>query len=308
MRALITGGAGFIGSNIVDIFIENGIDVAVLDDLSTGFIENLNSRARFYKVDIRDAAAVAEVFDAEKPDFVDHLAAQMDVRRSTIDPVFDAEVNIIGSLNIIINSLRVGVKKIIYASTGGAVYGEPEYLPADENHPVNPICQYGISKHTVEHYLYLYRYNYGLEYTVLRYPNVYGPRQNPHGEAGVVAIFTNKIISGEAPTIFGDGSQTRDYTYVKDVANANLIALEKGNGEIINIGTGLETSVNDIFNSLNTWCKTNLTPVYARERLGEIQRVALNADKAKRVLGWKPDYTLDRGLGETVEFIKKNLK
>jgi len=217
MRILVTGGAGFIGSHVVDRYVADGHHVAIIDNLSTGFEENINPQAVFYKVDITDQQAVAEVFEKERPEIVNHHAAQMDVRRSVADPAFDAVTNIVGSIHLIENAVRTNVSKFIYASTGGAVYGEPRYLPADEDHPINPLSQYGISKHTVEHYLQLYQVNDGLTYTVLRYGNVYGPRQNPHGEAGVNAIFAGLMLAGKQPTIFGDGSKTRDYVYVSDV-------------------------------------------------------------------------------------------
>ncbi len=213
MKVLVTGGAGFIGSNVVDLFIENGYEVVVVDDLSTGRASNLNPAAKFYQVDIR-SPQIDEIFAAERPDYVDHHAAQMNVRRSIKEPLFDAEVNVVGSLNLIEAAKRYGVKRFVYISTGGAVFGEPVYLPCDENHPINPICQYGASKHTVEHYLYMYQVNYGLPYTVLRYPNVYGPRQDPRGEAGVIAIFTGQMLNGEPVVINGDGEQERDYVYV----------------------------------------------------------------------------------------------
>jgi UDP-glucose 4-epimerase len=216
-KILVTGGAGFIGSHVVDLFLEQGYEVVILDDLSTGRASNLNPQAKFYQMDIR-SPEVRSVFDAERPDYVSHHAAQMDVRRSVAQPLFDADVNIVGSINLIECAKDFGVKRFVYISTGGAVYGEPERLPCDEAHPINPICQYGASKHTVEHYLYMYHVNYGLKYTVLRYPNVFGPRQDPHGEAGVVAIFTGKMLSGEPVVVNGDGEQTRDFVYVGDCA------------------------------------------------------------------------------------------
>ena len=251
MKILVTGGAGFIGSHVVDACVESGYQVVVVDDLSTGRISNLNPAATFYKMDIRDPE-MAQVFEIERPDFVDHHAAQMDVRRSIVDPLFDADVNIRGSINLLECSRRVGVKLFVYISTGGAVYGEPVYLPCDEEHPINPICQYGASKHTVEHYLYMYQVNYGLEYTVLRYPNVYGPRQDPHGEAGVVAIFTGQMITDQQVVINGDGEQERDFVYVGDCARANLLALQSaGPSGIYNLGCGVGTSVNQVFQVLS---------------------------------------------------------
>ncbi|NOX98120.1 MAG: NAD-dependent epimerase/dehydratase family protein, partial [Nitrospirae bacterium] len=269
-KILVTGGAGFIGSNLVDRLIKEGHEVVIVDDLSTGLERNLNPEAKFYKMDIREEK-LAEVFATEKPDFVSHHAAQMDVRRSVREPMFDAAVNILGSLNIIENCRKHKVKKIIYISTGGAVYGEPDYLPVDEKHPIEPECQYGISKHTVEHYLHLYKLTYGLNYTVLRYPNVYGPRQNPHGEAGVNAIFIGKMLKNEVPTIFGDGKQLRDYVYVDDVVKANLLSLERGEGQIYNIGSGIGTSVNKIYQTLQGILGFQEAPKYASSRTGEIE-------------------------------------
>lgn len=224
---LVTGGAGFIGSHLVDALVERGDEVVVIDNLSTGFQGNANPHAKLYKLSINDTG-LAEVFEREKPQIVSHHAAQVDLRRSVAEPLFDVQENILGSLNVIVNSVHYGVENLIYASSGGAVYGEPQYLPVDENHPINPISQYGVSKHTVEHYLRLYALQYGLNYVVLRYPNVYGPRQNPLGEAGVVAIFARQMLRGERPTIFGSGDKTRDYTHVSDVVTAHLIAMERG--------------------------------------------------------------------------------
>src|SRR4030067_347000 len=226
MKGLVTGGAGFIGSHVVDALISAGYEVVVVDDLSTGNLANLNPAATFYQMDIR-SQQLAEVFEKERPAYVDHHAAQMDVRRSIADPLFDAEVNVIGSINLIECCRRYGVKRLIYISTGGAVYGEPEYLPCDEAHPINPICPYGASKHTVEHYLFMYQQNYGLEYNVLRYPNVYGPRQDPHGEAGVVAIFTGQMLDDKQVVINGDGEQPRYFVYVEGCAQANRLAMNR---------------------------------------------------------------------------------
>ncbi len=219
-RVLVTGGAGFIGSHVVDRLVAAGHDVAVVDNLATGRRANLNPAARFYELDIRDPA-LGTVVERERPAVISHHAAQVDVRRSTADPLYDADVNILGSLNVLKVAVEHGVRKVIYISTGGAVYGEPEYLPVDEDHPIHPLCEYGASKHAVEHYLYMYAENYDLDYTVLRYPNVYGPRQDPHGEAGVVAIFSQKMLKGETCTINGDGTQERDFLYVADCARAN---------------------------------------------------------------------------------------
>ncbi len=305
-RFLVTGGAGFIGSHVVDRLIEEGHHVAVVDDLSTGSLKNVNRKAAFYETDIRGKDLNA-IFEKEKPDFVDHHAAQMDVRRSVREPMFDADVNVLGSLNLIENCLKYDVKKIIYISTGGAVYGEPEYLPVDESHPVKPLCQYGISKHTVEHYLYFYGQTYGMRYTVLRYPNVYGPRQNPHGEAGVNAIFIGRMLKGEVPSIFGDGEQLRDYVYVGDIVESNFAALDRGDGEACNIGSGIGTSVNQIYEKLQEIIGFSEPPIYAEARTGEIEKVYLESSKALQELGWSAQVTFDEGLRTTVEWFRAHL-
>ncbi|MFC1682623.1 NAD-dependent epimerase/dehydratase family protein [Candidatus Zixiibacteriota bacterium] len=303
MKILVTGGAGFIGSNVADEFIAQGHEVVIVDDLSTGFQNNVPKEATFYPVDIRDPD-LSNVFEKEKPEVVDHHAAQIDVRKSVVDPMFDAQVNVLGSLNVLQQCVKHGVKKVLYASTGGAVYGEPDYLPADEKHPIRPLCQYGITKHTVEHYLYLYHHNYGLDYTVLRYPNVYGPRQDPHGEAGVVAIFTEALFAGQRPTIFGDGTHTRDYVFVGDIARANHLALEAGSGQVINLGWGREISVNDICTCLKKHLGVEIEPIYAEERLGEIHRICLNGARAQEQLHWQPQVALDEGIRRTVEYYR----
>ena len=303
-KILVTGGAGFIGSHVVDVFLENGFEVVVLDDLSTGRASNLNPSAKFYKMDIRDPK-VREIFEAERPDFVSHHAAQMDVRRSVAQPLFDADVNILGSINLIEAAKEFGVKRFIYISTGGAVYGEPEYVPCDEAHPINPICQYGASKHTVEHYLFMYHVNYGLKYTVLRYPNVFGPRQDPHGEAGVVAIFTGRMMAGEPVVIYGDGEQTRDFVYVSDCARANYLAatVEHQPG-IYNIGWGVPTSVNQIFAALAKATGYALPAGYGPAKVGETRHIYLEASKARKDLGWSATVSLDEGMRKTVEYFK----
>ncbi len=305
MKILVTGGAGFIGSNVADGFIAQGHQVVVVDNLSSGYARNVPGQAVFHQLDIGDAR-LEEVFRKERPDMVDHHAAQIDVRKSVEDPMYDARVNVLGSLNVIQQCVRHGVKKIIYASTGGAVYGEPEYLPADERHPVRPLCQYGVTKHTVEHYLYLYRHHYGLDYTVLRYPNVYGPRQDPLGEAGVVAIFTEALMHGRRPTIYGDGTHTRDYVFVGDIVAANILALQHGGGMILNLGWGREISVNDIFETLKKDLSSDVEPIYGEERLGEIHRICLDSSRAREVLGWKPEVDLDQGIGRTVRYYREH--
>lgn len=306
-KVLITGGAGFIASNVADKMIELGHSVVIVDDLSSGFEYNINPKAKFYKMDIRDPK-LKEVFAKEKPDYVDHHAAQMDVRKSVEDPMFDADVNIKGGLHVIMLALEYKVKKFIYASTGGAVYGEPEYLPVDEKHPVNAISQYGISKHTLEHYLFLYNYLYGMNYTILRYPNVFGPRQNPHGEAGVNAIFIGMMLEGKTPKIFGTGTAVRDYIYVGDVVEANIIAMTKGDKNIYNLGWGRGISVNEIYAILQKLLKFENPPIYAEARAGEIERVYLDATKAKKELGWEPKVTYEEGLQKTIDWFREKKK
>jgi UDP-glucose 4-epimerase len=303
-KILVTGGAGFIGSHVVEQFIGRGFEVVILDDLSTGRASNLNPAARFYQMDIRDPK-IREVFEAEKPDFISHHAAQMDVRRSVAQPLFDADVNILGSINVIECAREFGVKRFVYISTGGAVYGEPERVPCEETDPINPICQYGASKHTVEHYLFMYHVNYGLKYTVLRYPNVFGPRQDPHGEAGVVAIFTGKMMAGEPVTIYGDGTQTRDFVYVSDCALANYLAVSVDHQPgIYNLGWGQPTSVNDIFSTLAKVTDYPLPAQYGPAKVGETKHIYLNAEKAKRELGWSATVNLEDGLRQTVEYFR----
>jgi UDP-glucose 4-epimerase len=305
VKVLVTGGAGFIGSHVVDLFIENDYDVVIVDDLSTGRESNLNPKAKFYQVDIR-SPQIAEIFEQEKPDFVNHHAAQMDVRKSVEDPLFDADVNVRGSINLIEAARVNNVKHFVYISTGGAVYGEPEYLPCDEAHPINPICPYGASKHTVEHYLYMYKENYGLNYTVLRYPNVYGPRQDPHGEAGVVAIFTGQMLNSEQSIIYGDGENTRDFVFVGDCARANLLALTVDHPSgIYNIGWGKPTSVNHIFNALKEITSYPLPDVHGPAKLGETRYIYLDAEKARRELGWEATISLEDGLRQTVDYFKQ---
>ena len=308
MKILVTGGAGFIGSNLTDKLIDSGHQVVVIDNLTTGFEKFINPRAKFYLADIRDGAVIDKIFEMEKPGIVNHHAAQIDVRKSVDTPVFDAQCNILGSINLIKSALDHKVKKFIYISTGGAVYGEPQANPVAETHPVNPECQYGISKHTVEHYLYLYQLHYGLKYTVLRYPNVYGPRQNPQGEAGVNAIFIHQMLNGKTPQIFGDGEQLRDYIFIDDIVSANLIAMEKGDNDIFNIGSGIGTSVNEIYQQLKEILNFPHDPVYAPPRTGEINRIYLDAAKAKKILGWECRVSFREGLSKTVDWHRKQIQ
>ena len=304
MRILVTGGAGFIGSHVADRFASLGHEVAVLDNLSTGFRDFVPAQARFFHVDITDAEAVDRCFAEFRPEIVDHHAAQIDVRKSVLDPLFDARVNILDGVQLLGACTKHGVRKVIYSSTGGALYGEGRSLPATEDHPVNPESPYGASKHTLEHYLYLWKLLHGLDYTVLRYPNVYGPRQNPHGEAGVNAIFIGLMLRGERPRIFGTGEQVRDYLYVGDVVEANQVALSAGSGETVNLGTGVGTSVNQIFRELQDILGFVGEPIYEAARPGEVQRIFLDASRARRVLGWQPRTGFREGLERTVEWTR----
>ena len=300
MRILVTGGAGFIGSHVVDRFVVLGHEVAVLDNLSTGKREFVNRKAHLFETDITDPAAVERCVAEWTPEIVDHHAAQIDVRHSVDDPVFDARTNILGALELLQACRRHSVRKFIYASTGGALYGEGRHLPATEDHPINPESPYGASKHALEHYLHLWKLLHGLDFTVLRYPNVFGPRQNPHGEAGVNAIFIGLMLHGKRPRIFGNGEALRDYVYVDDVVEANVLALERGSGEMVNIGTGIGTSVNDIFRELKSILGFSLEPLYEAARPGEVQKIYLDATRAKRVLGWTPKTSFRAGLEKTV--------
>jgi UDP-glucose 4-epimerase len=305
MRILITGGAGFIGSHIVDAFLDLGHNVFVIDDLSTGKEKNLHPAVKFTKADIRDAGAVDELFREGQFDVVCHHAAQMDVRRSVSDPVFDASVNLLGMLTLMEACQKYGVKKIVFASSGGAIYGEQDYFPADEKHMTRPISPYGVAKLATEHYLFYYRAVYGIESVSLRYANIYGPRQNPEGEAGVVAIFTTKMIRGEQPVINGDGRQTRDYVFVGDVVRANILALQYPGSGVFNVGTGIETDVNTLFHRLRVHTGSKCMEKHGDAKKGEQLRSVLDNQAIAGALGWHVTVALDEGLRRTVEFFKK---
>jgi UDP-glucose 4-epimerase len=306
MKILVTGGAGFIASHITDAFIDQGHEVFVLDNLSTGFKKNINPKAEFIEADICDQS-LSQLFEKEKFEVVNHHAAQMDVRRSVADPAFDANTNIIGTINLLQNSVRNGVRKFIFASTGGAVYGEQNYFPADENHPTSPLSPYGISKLAVEKYLFFYSTQYKLNYTVLRYANIYGPRQNPFGEAGVVAIFSSKLLKKEQTIINGSGKQTRDYVFVGDVVKANLLTIADEKSDIYNVGTGKETDVNELFGELNKITGNNAAEKHGPAAPGEQMRSVITSEKLFKKFKWKPDTELHIGLENTVDFFKNNL-
>lgn len=305
-KILITGGAGFIGSHITDLSIKKGYEVVVVDNLKTGKKENINSRAKFYEADICNLEKSEKVFAQEKPDFVIHEAAHASVRESVEDPIFDAKNNILGSINICEFCVKYSVKKIVFASTGGALYGDADIVPTPETYPAHPISPYGVSKLAVEHYLHYYGVTKNLNYTILRYANVYGERQDPYGEAGVVAIFCGKIIKNEQPIINGDGKQTRDYVYVGDVAKANLLAIESDKSRTAyNIGTGVETNVNEIFQIIAAASEKKVKEVHGEAKSGEQKRSVLNFEKIKNELEWNPKIVLSEGLQKTYDWFRK---
>jgi len=307
LKILVTGGAGFIASHIADAYINEGHEVFVLDNLQTGFEKNINPKAVFIKKDIIDPT-LSELFEKEKFDVVNHHAAQMDVRKSVADPSFDATTNILGTINLLQNCIKTGVKKFMFASTGGAVYGEQSYFPADENHPTQPLSPYGISKLTVEKYLFFYFAQHKLRYSILRYANIYGPRQNSMGEAGVVAIFSTKLLKGEQPIINGSGEQTRDYVFVGDVVKANLLALKDDACDIYNIGTATETNVNELYLTLNQIIGKGQIEKHGPPAPGEQMRSVITSDKIFKKFNWRPSTQLRVGLLQTVNYFKTELK
>lgn len=302
-RVLVTGGAGFIGSHLVDHLLAEGYRVSVVDDLSTGKRENLDGQAALYPIDIQESR-LAKVFDAERPEIVFHLAAQTSVVHSVSDPLEDACINILGSIHLLQQSRRASVRRVIYVSTGGALYGEPEYLPCDESHPVRPLAPYGASKFAVETYLPLLARN-SFAYVVLRLANVYGPRQDPFGEAGVVAIFSRKMLDGAGVSVFGDGNQERDFVYVEDVVDSLIVAMGAGDGGSYNIATGTGTSINDLFHMLAGLTNYPLPPQYEAARPGEVTRIYLDGGKARRELSWSARTPLRDGLAATVKYFEK---
>ncbi|RJR30222.1 NAD-dependent epimerase/dehydratase family protein [Candidatus Microgenomates bacterium] len=304
MKILVTGGAGFIASHIVDKYLELGHDVVIIDNLFTGQKKFINPKVKFYEVDIRDQEKIASIFTQEKPEVLNHHAAQMDVRKSVTDPVFDANVNIIGLINLMENGKKNGLKKVVFASSGGAVYGDAEKLPTPESYPTRPASPYGISKLTSEYYLDFYSQTYGVSYVALRYGNVYGPRQNPHGEAGVVAIFAQKMLKSEQPIINGDGEQSRDFVFVADVVDANVKALDVMEPLKINIGTGKNTTINTIFDNLVRLTGTSFQKQHATAKKGEQKISLLDYSLATQKLNWQPKYSISEGLAQTVEYFK----
>jgi UDP-glucose 4-epimerase len=303
VRVLVTGGAGFIGSHVATAFLAAGHDVVVIDDLSSGKRGQVPEGARFYQLDVQ-SPEVRDVFLRERPELLNHHAAQMDVRRSVADPGFDARVNVLGLLNLLEAARAAGTRRVLFASSGGAGYGEQDEFPAPETHRLQPVSPYGVSKIASELYLSCFRAMHGIEWVAMRYANVYGPRQDPHGEAGVVAIFTQKLLRGEAPTIHGDGRQTRDYLYVGDVVRANVALAEHAFCGALNFGTGVETDVCHLFEHIRAACGSSLQASHGPGKPGEQRRSAISPALAKRVLGWEPTTLLRDGIAETVRFFR----
>jgi len=311
MKILVTGGAGFIGSHIVDAYIDAGHEVIIIDNLSTGNRQNINPQAKFFELDIRDAA-VADVFADERPDIVNHHAAQISVTISTQKPIFDADVNILGSLNIFANAAKYGAQKIIFASTGGAIYGDADEYPTTENYVPMPVSPYAIAKFSAEKYLHYYFYQFGLNYLVLRYANVYGPRQIPHGEAGVVSIFIENLLQKKEPHLYAyqdePNGMIRDYVFVGDVVTANLKGLEMCDNEVINIGTGKPTTTGELYHQIATLLESDIKPKQMGARPGDIHRSCLDISKAREVLNWSPETSLQEGIEKTIDYFAKNTK
>lgn len=307
MKILITGGAGFIGSHLADAFLEKGHEVFVIDNLSSGNPAYVDPRVGFYKIDLCDPN-IARLFEAQRFDVLCHHGAQINVRASVADPANDVEVNVKGLINLMDAGRNNGLEKVIFASTGGAIYGEPDYVPQDEMHIERPLSPYGINKLVSEHYLYFYLKMYGIPYVALRYANVYGPRQNPHGEAGVVSIFAEHLIAGRQPRIFGDGKQTRDFVYVGDVVQANLRALDYDASGSFNIGTGIETSINEIYDILCELTGFGRPARRAPGNPGEQRRSVLDYKLAQDQLGWAPSMSIRDGLSQTVEWFATKLE
>lgn len=304
MKILITGGAGFIGSNIADALIAKKHKAVILDNLSSGNVKNINKKAKFYKADIADEKNILRIFKKEKPDAVIHCAAQIDVRKSVADPKYDADINILGSLNILKACAENKTKKIIFASSGGTIYGECGAKSPDEKAFPNPLSPYGIAKYSVENYIKFYSEIHGLKYTILRYANVYGPRQDHKGEAGVIAIFAARMLNNESVTVFGNGKQMRDYVYISDVVGANVKSLTKADNQILNIGTDKAIALNDIVKVMSFMSGTEKKPVYKPKRDGELFKSFLNNKKALKVLGWEPKVDISEGIKKTLAYFR----
>lgn len=303
-RALVTGGAGFIGSHLAALLVQQGVKVSILDNLSTGLRSNVPAGAQLFEADIRDAEAVRALMLSERPEVVFHLAAQMDVRRSVREPEFDAETNVVGSLRLMLAALSQGLRRIVYASSGGAAYGDVRRLPVTERDVPAPISEYGASKLAVEHYLSVYHARGKLETVALRLPNVFGPRQRPDGEAGVISIFAGRMLRGEECVIYGDGSKTRDYVYVSDVVDAFLRALRASSGSVLNIGTGSGLSDRQVFDAVAFRVGYSQPPRMLPFRDGEVRHIALDASAARSAIGWNPTIRFDEGVGEVVRWIR----
>lgn len=303
-KVLVTGGAGFIGSHLVTGLLDNGYSVAVVDDLSSGQLRNLDHRATFYHAPINDQR-VKQIIQREGPEIIFHLAAQSSVRQSTLDPVADADSNVLGTIRLLDAAASEGVEKIVFSSTGGAIYGNPDTLPCDEDTPINPLTPYALSKYVSELYLELFDRTYGLQYTILRYANVYGPGQDPNGEAGVIAIFAGLMLRGRSPNIYGDGEQERDFVYVSDIVDANLAAMYRGDGCIYNIGAGEPVTVNRIYSLLQECTEFRQEPVYRPRRAGDVLKIALDYSRAARELGWEPKISLEKGLRHSVDHVRE---
>ena len=308
MKILVTGGAGFIGSHVVDAYIAAGHEVAVLDNLATGREENINSTARLHRVDVRELAQVQAAIASFRPDVVNHHAAQSEVPKSVADPGYDAQVNVVGGLNVLRSCVDNGVRKVIFSSTGGALYGEPDIVPADEEHPIRPLSPYGTGKFAFEQYLGTFERTFGLRFTTLRYANIYGARQDFFAEEGrVVAIFASRMLEGKPVTIDGDGNQSRDMLHVGDVASANLAALERGDGGTFHISTGVPVTINDIFRKLAILTEYKLEPRFGPARKGDVYRIALDNARAHDELGWDPRIQLEEGLRLTVDYFREQI-
>jgi len=308
VKILVTGGAGFIGSHVVDAYIAAGHEVAVLDNLATGREENINSTARLHRVDVRELAQVQAAIASFRPDVVNHHAAQSEVPKSVADPGYDAQVNVVGGLNVLRSCVDNGVRKVIFSSTGGALYGEPDIVPADEDHPIRPLSPYGTGKFAFEQYLGTFERTFGLRFTTLRYANIYGARQDFFAEEGrVVAIFASRMLEGKPVTIDGDGNQSRDMLHVGDVASANLAALERGDGGTFHISTGVPVTINDIFRKLAILTEYKLEPRFGPARKGDVYRIALDNARAHDELGWEPRIQLEEGLRLTVDYFREQI-